>query len=212
MRTVTPANIPGILPPISLLRPLPPHQLQVGAAVKGKRVVIIDDVITAGTAAREAANLLTKAGAVRAACWQFCRTFVFAFNRIFAVAYRTERTWSHSRNGIHSSVQTPYIYPVLLAVLMRLCWAIERCRVHYDVDFCNIKFLFLSLYLSALLGLSISLCMHRPKEKYTRSTACIPQRMLELALVPSLHPRTFGCNNNTQIQITSCVTRFHEYS
>merc|ERR1711981_783383 len=37
--------------------------LLVGASVKGKRVVIIDDVITAGTAVREAIGILTKAGA-----------------------------------------------------------------------------------------------------------------------------------------------------
>ncbi len=35
----------------------------VGAAVKGRRVLIVDDVITAGTAIREAVGLLAEAGA-----------------------------------------------------------------------------------------------------------------------------------------------------
>ncbi|KAG5182821.1 orotate phosphoribosyltransferase, partial [Tribonema minus] len=40
--------------------------LLVGADVKGKRVLIVDDVITAGTAIREAMDMLTAAGAVPA--------------------------------------------------------------------------------------------------------------------------------------------------
>lgn len=36
----------------------------VGAAVAGRRVLIVDDVITAGTAIREAVQLLRAAGAV----------------------------------------------------------------------------------------------------------------------------------------------------
>jgi orotate phosphoribosyltransferase len=40
--------------------------LLVGADVAGKRVLIVDDVITAGTAIREAMDTLTAAGAVSA--------------------------------------------------------------------------------------------------------------------------------------------------
>ena len=40
--------------------------LLVGAPVKGKRVLIVDDVITAGTAIRQAMKILTEAGATAA--------------------------------------------------------------------------------------------------------------------------------------------------
>ena len=40
--------------------------LLVGASVKGKRVLIVDDVITAGTAIRQAMQILTEAGATAA--------------------------------------------------------------------------------------------------------------------------------------------------
>ena len=36
----------------------------VGAAVKGRRVLLVDDVISAGTAVREATGILAKAGAI----------------------------------------------------------------------------------------------------------------------------------------------------
>ena len=36
----------------------------VGASIKGRRVLIVDDVITAGTAIREAVDLLRNSGAV----------------------------------------------------------------------------------------------------------------------------------------------------
>ncbi len=36
----------------------------VGASIKGRRVLIVDDVITAGTAIREAVDLLRSSGAV----------------------------------------------------------------------------------------------------------------------------------------------------
>lgn len=36
----------------------------VGAPIKGRRVLVVDDVITAGTAIREAVDLLRSAGAI----------------------------------------------------------------------------------------------------------------------------------------------------
>ena len=48
--------------------------LQAGSAVRGKRIALVDDVMTTGATVAEAARTLMSAGAGRVECWVVART------------------------------------------------------------------------------------------------------------------------------------------
>lgn len=77
----------------------------VGADVKGKRVLIVDDVITAGTAIREAVKLLEAAGAIIAGV-------VIALDRAEIVSEE------YKKSAIQS-VQEEYSIPVVNIIALK---------------------------------------------------------------------------------------------
>jgi orotate phosphoribosyltransferase len=77
----------------------------VGASVEGKRVLIVDDVITAGTAIREAIKLLEAAGAIVAGV-------VIALDRAEIVSETVQKS-------AIQSVQEEYSIPVVNIIALK---------------------------------------------------------------------------------------------